>query len=312
MKQLKTIVNFVHFIVKVIILPYHFLGTRFHFDKVYRENPIELNTMKLTQIGELWLESGFEIGEHPQHCYEISYIISGKGRFYHNDIPTEVSAGDIIVTPKTGTHFITSSTNDEIYYSYIGFDFTENDSELKKRVQEFLGGGLQIKREVPRDIYVSFKNCMEEFYNNNSYDKLLIEAYITQIILLACKNLSSGEIIAPTSKTETRYGHTVYLIMKYIDRNIEKQLTVSGIAASLGYSTYHISHLFKSKMHITLQEYICNKKIEKAKETIDRNRFTISEISEKLSFLNIQSFSRSFKRITGMPPTAYIAKQKNP
>ncbi|MBE6750579.1 MAG: helix-turn-helix domain-containing protein [Ruminococcaceae bacterium] len=295
-------------------MKHHFLGTRFHFDKVYRENPIELNTMKLTQIGELWLESGFEIGEHPQHCYEISYIISGKGCFYHNNLATDVSAGDIIITPKTGTHSITSSENDEIYYSYIGFNFTESDSELKKRVQNFLCDGIQIKSEVPRDIYVAFKNCIAEFYNNKSYDKLLIEAYITQIILQSCKNFSSEDSVAPTSENETRYGLTVYLIMKYIDRNIEKPLSVSGIASSLGYSTYHISHLFKSKMHITLQEYICNKKIEKAKEMMGRNRFTISEISEKLSFLNIQSFSRSFKRITGMPPSVYAAKlkQKNP
>jgi YesN/AraC family two-component response regulator len=98
--------------------------------------------------------------------------------------------------------------------------------------------------------------------------------------------------------------------MKYVDLNIEKPLTVHGIAESLGYSIYHISHTFKEKTNITLQDYIANKKTEKAKEMMLRGRLTLTEIADKLGYMSIQSFSRSFKKKEGVSPSEYINNSK--
>ena len=57
---------------------------KFHFDNVYFESPRLYEDILLYQIGDLSCESGYAIGEHEQYCYEISYIVSGKGLFYTN------------------------------------------------------------------------------------------------------------------------------------------------------------------------------------------------------------------------------------
>lgn len=287
-------------------MQYRFLGTRFHYDNIYREKPIELNNIELIQIGEICLEAGFEIENHEQFCYEISYIISGKGEFIYNGTETSVSVGDLIINPDKYIHSIKADCNDEINFCYMGFRLKDKNSEIAKRFLNSVNDN-QIIKKMSRDIYTYYKNAMEEIYHRENIDKLLTEMYLSQIILLATrqKEFESSNYEKVKTSGITR---PVYLIIKYIDRNIEMPLTVSGIADSLGYSPYYISHLFKSKMHVTLQEYIISKKIEKAKKMIEDNRYSITKISEKLSFNNIQSFSRSFKKITGIPPKEYVKK----
>lgn len=61
-------------------------GKLFEFDNLFVNNPIKLGPFNLYQIGEVGLENGGVIFEHIQICHEISYIVSGKGVFYTNDI----------------------------------------------------------------------------------------------------------------------------------------------------------------------------------------------------------------------------------
>ncbi len=286
-----------------------FLGIRFHYDNCFLSSPIRLKSFQLVQIGEMCLEAGFDVPTHRQPCSEISYIFSGRGIFEHNGIKTEVSAGDIIITPASHTHAIYAAENEEIYYAYTGFNFNEQSS-LPSKVTELFKTEKQIIFRDSVGIYDYFKHCMDEFYRSGEPDLLLIESYLLQIVLLTVR---SGESVTqsynyrPTAESP---GRLIYLIMKYVERNIEKPITVGGIAESLGYSTYHISHLFKAKMNVTLQDYIANKKVGEAKRLIERGRYTLTEISDKLGYLSIQSFSRSFKNKTGLSPTQYVANLK--
>ena len=54
-------------------------GKRFHFDNNYWENPKQFDVISLYQIGDLSCRNGYEVGPHIQPCFEITYILSGKG-----------------------------------------------------------------------------------------------------------------------------------------------------------------------------------------------------------------------------------------
>lgn len=283
-----------------------FLGVRFYYDNSFLSSPVRLQNFELVQIGEMCLEAGFEVPIHRQPCYEISYIFSGYGIFEHDGIKTAVTAGDIIITSASGAHAIYASENEALYYSYVGFNFSsEGQNTLPLNVFELFN---LVKQTVFRDsvgIYDYFKHCMDEFYRSGEPDLLLIESYLLQIVLLTARAEKSTETDFHYRAADESPGRIVYLIMKYVDRNIEKPITVSGIAESLGYSTYHISHLFKAKMKITLKDYITEQKVKEAKRLITRGGITLTEISDRLGYTCIQSFSRSFKNKAGISPTGY-------
>lgn len=284
------------------------LGTRFHYDHSLFAEPMQLDTLKLFQIGELCLEPGFEVLSHNQICWEISYIISGKGTFLLNGDFIEITAGDIIITPNSGQHSIQASDNEALFYAYIGFNFNPDNEKFGHEILGCFRSDCQTTRKDRSEIYTHFRRCMDEFYHIAEGNRLVIEACLTQIIVWTCRNLTS-QSIGPSYETCIQNpGQLVYRMIRYIDRNISKPLTVMGIADSLGYSPYYISHLFKEKTGQTLQNYISTCKIEKAKELIGLQRFTLTEIAEKLSYSNLQSFSRIFRAKTNLSPSAY---QKN-
>ena len=280
-------------------------GTRFHYDKNFAKNPVRLNRLDLIQIGELNIDPAYEVEEHDQLCNEISYIISGSGIFEHNGKSIHISPGDIIVTPDNATHRIQAANDEPLFFAYIGFKIPANAKDVPNEIIDFYNYKNQLCCKDRTGIYGHIRKCIDEYYNESDMSKLMIEAIIIQIIVSTYRLFSSGRKKNTYTHNCKDSGQLVYQILKYIDGNIYQALTVSGISDYMGYSPYYISHIFKSKMNITLQDYIGNRKIEKAQELLKLKCFTISSIAEQLNYQNTQSFSRAFHKRTGMNPSEY-------
>lgn len=77
------------------------------------------------------------------------------------------------------------------------------------------------------------------------------------------------------------------------------------IAREIGYDYSYLSHLFSSVEGLTIEKYIINQKIEKAKELLVYNELSINEISFFLGYSSVQHFSNQFKKITGLTPSHF-------
>ncbi len=72
-----------------------------------------------------------------------------------------------------------------------------------------------------------------------------------------------------------------------------------------GLSFAYLSRIFSSHEHITLEKYIILHKIERIKELIDQEEFTLSEIAYMMDYSSVQYLSNQFKHITGMTVSEY-------
>ena len=63
--------------------------------------------------------------------------------------------------------------------------------------------------------------------------------------------------------------------------------------------------MFSDVEMCTIVHYINLIKIEKAQEMIVFEDYNLTEISEKLNFNNLSTFSAQFKKITGFNPTHF-------
>jgi AraC-like DNA-binding protein len=98
-------------------------------------------------------------------------------------------------------------------------------------------------------------------------------------------------------------------VLRYIRNNIACNITVDELSALCCLTNDHFIRLFKKNMQCTPLQYVIQKKIEKAQLLLIIRNEPIKDIAYSLSFNNIPYFSYLFKKITGISPNSYRAKE---
>jgi len=75
------------------------------------------------------------------------------------------------------------------------------------------------------------------------------------------------------------------------------------------YDYSHISRVFSQNQNYTIEHYLIELRIEKAKELLLFKDMNISEVAYKLGYSSNAHFSRQFKKLVGVSPSIY---QSNP
>lgn len=93
----------------------------------------------------------------------------------------------------------------------------------------------------------------------------------------------------------------------YLEDNLYNyDLTISDIADASNISEVYFRRLFKEKHGISPLQYISDMRIKKAKTLlIGNDEMSISDISIECGYLDVYSFSRTFKNSVGISPSQY-------
>ena len=125
----------------------------------------------------------------------------------------------------------------------------------------------------------------------------LRDAY--SIILKLCD--TSAKKYLPSEKAEKIAIATEYIAKHYTDN-----ITNDMLAQLTGFSTVYFRKLFTAVYGTSPIQYIQKLRIKKAREMLESDYGTITDIALSLGYLNIYDFSRSFKKHTGICPTDYV------
>ncbi len=83
------------------------------------------------------------------------------------------------------------------------------------------------------------------------------------------------------------------------------------LVEKLGMSYQQLSKLFSKHEAITLEKYIIRNKIERIKELIDSDEYSLSEIAYMMDYSSVQYLSNQFKKETGMSVSEYKKSDKS-
>lgn len=67
----------------------------------------------------------------------------------------------------------------------------------------------------------------------------------------------------------------------------------------------YLAKLFSEVTGVTIEHYIIIHKIERVKELLLYNEFSLTEIAYKLNYSSVAHLSNQFKKVTGLTPTFY-------
>lgn len=98
---------------------------------------------------------------------------------------------------------------------------------------------------------------------------------------------------------------------KFIDKNLEKKITLNSVSEYINVSPYYLSHLFKEWGGITFQDYITQKRLEKIKEYLTNTFMSLKEITHRVGFSSEAYLINFFKKHTGYTPIKFREFQNN-
>lgn len=81
--------------------------------------------------------------------------------------------------------------------------------------------------------------------------------------------------------------------------------TVAWCSSQFHLAPNYFGNLVRRDLHISAQEYIHNKIIERAKTLLAEPSYSIDQVAEMLGFAYSNHFSRLFRNITGMSPSQF-------
>lgn len=67
----------------------------------------------------------------------------------------------------------------------------------------------------------------------------------------------------------------------------------------------YLSNLFSEVQGITIEQYYIAQKIERVKELLVYDEFSLSQIAHQLNYSSVSHLSKQFKKVTGLTPTHF-------
>ena len=138
---------------------------------------------------------------------------------------------------------------------------------------------------------------MEEQREDRFGRQALIELCVNELILSLNRLVYEREHLAAGSNTDTLY----YNVLSYIERNLDADLSLDALAREFYVSKFHIAHLFKNQLGISVHQFITKKRLDACRTAI-RGGESVTRAYRMFGFGDYSCFYRAFKKEYGISP----------
>lgn len=276
----------------------------------------EIDVKGFNSVYYFEFNKNFYHSEESHHFWELVYVDSGKINAIVNGIGVSLSQGQVIFHKPDEMHSHISNKVDPNNLLVISFTCESKAMEFfdgkiftlgkgeKKVLSLFLGEAKKALKKVSGNFEdkapLDFEGAA---FGSMQLMSALLEEFLISLIRLNDENTS--EIKAGYESKKIVENTLAEAISEYLSTNLYGNICLSDICSKFNISKSYLCKIFKENYGMGAVEYYIILKMNEAKKLIRTEKYTVSQISDMLSFSCIHHFSRSFKRFTGMSPNEY-------
>lgn len=136
--------------------------------------------------------------------------------------------------------------------------------------------------------------------------RLYADSLIQTLILHLLKNYSTANAAIAENLNGGISGYKLRRVAEFIDANLEEDLSLAEIAAVADLSQYHFARAFRKTTGLTPQQYVMQRRIERAKQLLlAKDDLPLVEISLRSGFKNQSHFTALFRKFTKLTPKTW-------
>lgn len=162
-----------------------------------------------------------------------------------------------------------------------------------------------------QEILKSSVNFLQE--QGHDMDSIVKSGILDDI--LECKNLEEinhafADFLGQLSECMDtvvidEYKEIIDEIVQYMDSHYYDELSLEMVGGKFGLSVSYLSKLFKKHTNVNFVDYLNCRRIDEAKRILAESSLKITEVGEKVGYLNTNTFMKTFKKYVGVSPKVY-------
>lgn len=257
----------------------------------------------------------YPLHQHP--LFEVNLVLSGTQVMVVNGKQYVQQAGDLMLLRPGDMHEGSVLDADEMTYYCLHFDVDE------RAFRELLYRNNQYFYEADSMLAASLRPALDKLLALTSEESVMsvetrmrLLSALFELFAAISSALSRQLADEPKRAVSLVASEAAALLEAAVDTLTEPEsgkvraaeaeaITVSSIAAQLGYSPSTINRLFSRAYGMSPRQYRSMLLLKKSKLLLMDPELSIEEISLRMGYTNIAHFSRQFKRWAGESPSRF-------
>ncbi len=137
-------------------------------------------------------------------------------------------------------------------------------------------------------------------------DALYVET-LAKLLEMELASFLTGRTYKPPG-TASLTSRQLDSVVGLIEERLAEDLSLSELAAVVGFSRFHFLRAFKQSTGETPHQYVLRRRIETAKALLEGAKIPIQDVAARVGFSNPEHFSRTFQRRVGISARDYQKK----
>lgn len=250
------------------------------------------------------------VNSHTHDYYEFYFFLEGDVAMHIDGKVCPLKPGDLLLIPPHVPHRAIGCDQNQPYRRFV---FWVTDEYFRRLVEESADYGYVMTQALKKkrfhyhyDIltFNTLQSCISRLLEEVHSDRFGKDTKISLCVnnLLFQINRSVYEMDHPDTPAEEQ--HLYERLIQYIEDHLDENLTLDHLANQFFVSKYHISHVFKENLGVSVHQYITKKRLAMCRDLI-LNNTDISKAYLMYGFKDYSSFFRAFKKEYGSSPKEY-------
>lgn len=224
-------------------------------------------------------------------------VLDGTGELTYDDESYKLVTGDCVFIDcrKAYSH----STSDNLWSLQWCHFYAPSLPAIYDKYKE--RGGRPVFH--PKNI-ASFTNIFTELYDLASSADYIRDMRINER-LGRLLTLLMEQSWHPENAVVGRKRLELSVIKVYLDEHYAEKITLDDLAERFFINKFYLTKIFKETYGVTINNYIMERRITRAKQMLRFTDMTVDEISIALGMDSANYFSRMFRKVEGITPREY-------